>query len=78
MFHPHETGCGGYMYTYIRGHLAPVSIVLYNEKMFRGKQLRNQMIPVICHAYSQIDKEIKVRHKRGYVTIHTAKITGAS
>ena len=40
--------------------------------------VKNKTIQELCHACSQIDKEIKARHMRGSGTIHTTKITGVS
>ena len=56
-----------------QNNMAPVSMASGKVKTFRLKWLRRQMVQVICHAYNQIEKEIKARHMRGSTAACTAK-----
>ena len=58
--------------------MVPVSMVSGMDEIFCRKLLRRQTAQVICHAFTQIEKETKVGRMRGSAAVHTAKFTGVS
>ena len=76
MYHPRKQDAT-VTWIYIRTHMTPIVLFLcIKENMFQCKRLESETIPVVCHAYSYFDKEIKAWCMRGSAAVRMAKIAG--
>ena len=76
MYHPHKQDAT-VTWIYIRTHVTPMVLFLsIKENMFWCKRLESETIPVVCHAYSYVDKEIKTWRMRCSAAVRMAKIAG--